>query len=91
MSAFNQTSQFINTMLVEFLVSNYRSISDEQILSLVPSEQQEYLNNIIEKGTYNSMIKFFFCHFDVRRNLDKSLTISIRFLKISPFVEMTKA
>jgi AAA15 family ATPase/GTPase len=55
MSAFNQTSQFINTMLVEFLVSNYRSISDEQILSLVPSEQQEYLNNIIEKGTYKAL------------------------------------
>ncbi|OAD18773.1 hypothetical protein THIOM_005622, partial [Candidatus Thiomargarita nelsonii] len=40
---------FLNTMLIEFSVSNYRSISDEQILSLVPSEQQEYLNNIIEK------------------------------------------
>jgi AAA15 family ATPase/GTPase len=42
-------------MLVEFSVSNYRSISDEQILSLVPSEQQEYLNNIIEKGTYKAL------------------------------------
>jgi hypothetical protein len=40
-------------MLVEFSVSNYRSIGDEQILSLVPSEQ--YLNNIIEKGTYKAL------------------------------------
>jgi len=35
-------------MLVEFSVSNYRSIGDEQILSLVPSEQlikMRYLQN----------------------------------------------
>ncbi|WP_216092584.1 AAA family ATPase [Candidatus Marithrix sp. Canyon 246] len=38
-------------MLVEFSVSNYRSIGDEQILSLVPSEQQQ-LNNILENGKY---------------------------------------
>jgi hypothetical protein len=42
-------------MLVEFSVSNYRSIGDEQILSLVPSSAQEYLNNILEKGTYNAL------------------------------------
>jgi len=42
-------------MLVEFSVSNYRSIGDEQILSLVPSEQQEYLNNILEQGTYKAL------------------------------------
>ncbi len=40
-------------MLVEFSVSNYRSIGDEQILSLVPSEH--YLNNIIEKGKYKAL------------------------------------
>jgi hypothetical protein len=42
-------------MLVEFSVSNYRSIGDEQILSLVPSEQKEYLNNIIEQGKYKAL------------------------------------
>jgi len=42
-------------MLVEFSVSNYRSIGDEQILSLVPSERKEYLNNIIEKGEYKAL------------------------------------
>lgn len=42
-------------MLVEFSVSNYRSIGDEQILSLVPSEGKEYLNNIIEKGEYKAL------------------------------------
>jgi hypothetical protein len=42
-------------MLIEFSVSNYRSIGDEQILSLVPSEQQEYLNNIIQNGTSKAL------------------------------------
>jgi AAA15 family ATPase/GTPase len=42
-------------MLVEFLVSNYRSIGDEQILSLVPSERKESLNNIIEQGQYKAL------------------------------------
>ncbi len=42
-------------MLVEFSVSNYRSIGDEQILSLVPSEQKDYLNNIIEQGKYKAL------------------------------------
>ncbi|MEK8019884.1 MAG: ATP-binding protein [Candidatus Parabeggiatoa sp.] len=42
-------------MLVEFSVSNYRSIGDEQILSLVPSSSQEYLNNILEQGTYKAL------------------------------------
>lgn len=42
-------------MLVEFSVSNYRSIGDEQILSLVPSEQKQYLNNIIENGKYKTL------------------------------------
>lgn len=42
-------------MLVEFSVSNYRSIGDEQILSLVPSEQKEYSNNILEQGRYKAL------------------------------------
>lgn len=42
-------------MLVEFSVANYRSIGDEQILSLVPSEQKQQLNNIIKKGKYKAL------------------------------------
>jgi AAA15 family ATPase/GTPase len=42
-------------MLVEFSVSNYRSIGDEQILSLVPASSKAYLNNIIEKGQYKAL------------------------------------
>ena len=43
-------------MLIEFKVSNYRSIGEEQILSLVPApKQKDYLENIISKGKYNAL------------------------------------
>ncbi|SFD18371.1 hypothetical protein SAMN05518672_101928 [Chitinophaga sp. CF118] len=38
-------------MLIEFKISNYRSIGKEQILSLVPApKQRDFPDNIIEKG-----------------------------------------
>ena len=43
-------------MLLEFKVSNYRSIGDEQILSLVPApKQKDYPENIIENGKYRAL------------------------------------
>ena len=43
-------------MLLEFKVSNYRSIGEEQILSLVPApKQRDYTDNILEKGKYNAL------------------------------------
>lgn len=43
-------------MLIEFRVSNYRSIGEEQILSLIPAaKQKEYLDNIISNGKYNAL------------------------------------
>ena len=43
-------------MLLEFRVTNYRSIGDEQILSLVPSRgQKEYSENVILKNKYSSL------------------------------------
>ncbi len=40
-------------MLIEFKVSNYRSIGEEQILSLIPAQKQkDYLDNIISKGKH---------------------------------------
>ena len=44
-------------MLVEFRVSNYRSIGDEQILSMVPSmNQKEFPENILSQGKHNALI-----------------------------------
>src|SRR4051812_1476709 len=38
-------------MLIEFKISNYRSIGEEQVLSLVPApKQRDFPDNIIEKG-----------------------------------------
>jgi AAA15 family ATPase/GTPase len=43
-------------MLIEFRVSNYRSIGEEQILSLVPApKQKEHLDNIIQNGKYEAL------------------------------------
>jgi AAA15 family ATPase/GTPase len=43
-------------MLLEFKVSNYRSIGEEQIISLVPAQKQrEHIENIIMKGKYEAL------------------------------------
>ncbi|MEA5479555.1 ATP-binding protein [Pseudanabaena galeata UHCC 0370] len=43
-------------MLIEFRVSNYRSIGEEQVLSLVPApKQKEYLDNIIRNGKHEAL------------------------------------
>ncbi|MFK7907908.1 MAG: ATP/GTP-binding protein [Chitinophagales bacterium] len=43
-------------MLIEFRVSNYRSIGEEQIISLVPTpKQREYPENILTKGKYKAL------------------------------------
>lgn len=43
-------------MLIEFRVSNYRSIAEEQILSLIPApKQKEYPDNIFSKGSHKAL------------------------------------
>ena len=43
-------------MLIEFRVANFRSIGEEQILSLIPaSNQKEYFDNIIEEGKNSAL------------------------------------
>lgn len=43
-------------MLLEFKVSNYRSIGEEQVISLIPApKQKDYTQNIIEKGKYRAL------------------------------------
>jgi uncharacterized protein len=43
-------------MLIEFRVTNYRSIGEEQILSLIPAaKQKDYLDNIISNGKYKAL------------------------------------
>lgn len=43
-------------MLLEFKVSNYRSIGEEQTVSLIPApKQKDHLENIITKGRYQAL------------------------------------
>lgn len=43
-------------MLLEFKVYNYRSIGDEQTISLIPApKQKDHLQNIISKGRYQAL------------------------------------
>jgi len=43
-------------MFLEFKVSNYRSIGEEQVLSLIPaSNQKEYPDNIFTKGKHRAL------------------------------------
>jgi AAA15 family ATPase/GTPase len=43
-------------MLIEFKVSNYRSVGEEQILSLIPSgKQKEHPDNIISNGKHRAL------------------------------------
>jgi predicted ATPase len=43
-------------MLIEFRATNYRSIGEEQILSLIPAaKQREYPQNIIPSGNHSSL------------------------------------
>lgn len=43
-------------MLLEFKVSNYRSIGEEQVLSLVPApKQRDFPENILKKGKYDAL------------------------------------
>lgn len=42
-------------MLIQFLVSNYASIKDEQILSMEPSNDNEHEENVVNKGQYTAL------------------------------------
>ncbi len=43
-------------MLLEFRVTNFRSVCDEQVLSLVPAvKQKEYTANVLKNGRYEAL------------------------------------
>lgn len=42
-------------MLIQFLVSNYASIKDEQILSMEPSNDNEHEENVVNKGQHQAL------------------------------------
>jgi AAA15 family ATPase/GTPase len=65
-------------MLLEFKVSNYRSIGEEQTLSLVPApKQKDYLVNVIAKGKYEALnaISIYGANESGKSNLLKSMSL----------------
>ena len=43
-------------MLLEFKISNYRSIGDEQTISFIPAQKQkDHLQNILRQGKYQAL------------------------------------
>ncbi len=73
-------------MLIEFRVSNYRSISDEQIISLIPSnKQKEHLENILELGKYQALnaLALYGSNSGGKSNLLKSMSLFDRMIHTS--------
>jgi len=73
-------------MLIEFKVSNYRSISDEQVLSLVPSnKQKEHQENILELGKHQALnaLALYGSNSGGKSNLLKSMSLFDRMIHTS--------
>lgn len=73
-------------MLLEYKVSNYRSIGDEQILSMIPaSKQKEHLENIIDAGSYSALnaVAFYGANAGGKSNLLMSMSLMSKIIHIS--------
>jgi AAA15 family ATPase/GTPase len=73
-------------MLLEFKVSNYRSIGEEEILSLIPaSMQKEHPENIISKGGYKVLnaIGLYGNNASGKSNLLRSMSLFDKILHLS--------
>ncbi len=73
-------------MLLEFKVSNYRSIGEEQTLSLVPApKQKEHLQNIINKGRYQALnaLSLYGPNGGGKSNILKSMSLLDRLVHVS--------
>ncbi len=73
-------------MLLEFKVSNYRSIGEEQTLSLVPAaKQKDHLQNILNKGRYQALnaISFYGPNGGGKSNILKAMSLLDRLVNVS--------
>lgn len=73
-------------MLIEFKVSNYRSIGEEQTLSLIPApKQKDYPQNIIAKGRYHALnaISLYGPNGGGKSNILKAMSLLDRLVHIS--------
>lgn len=73
-------------MLLQFKVSNFRSIAEEQIISLIPApKQREFGDNILETEKYSSLnaIAFYGPNGSGKSNLLKAMSLMDRMLHLS--------
>lgn len=73
-------------MLLEFKVSNYRSIGEEQTISLIPAQKQrDHLQNIITKGRYQALnaISLYGPNGGGKSNILKAMSLLDRLVHIS--------
>jgi len=73
-------------MLIEFRVSNYRSIGEEQILSLIPdTKKSDSNNNVIEKGKHKALnaIAIYGSNASGKSNLLLSMSLLDRLVHLS--------
>ncbi len=73
-------------MLLEFKVSNYRSIAEEQTMSLIPAlKQKDHLQNIISKGRYQALnaISLYGPNGGGKSNVLKSMSLLDRLVHVS--------
>lgn len=73
-------------MLLEFKVSNYRSIGEEQTISLIPVQnQKDQTQNIIHKNKYNALnaIALYGANASGKSNILKAMSLLSRIVHIS--------
>jgi AAA15 family ATPase/GTPase len=73
-------------MLLEFKVSNYRSIGEEQTISLIPApKQKDHIQNIINKGRYQALnaISLYGPNGGGKSNILKAMSLLDRLVHIS--------
>ena len=73
-------------MLLEFRVANYRSIGEEQIVSLIPAgKQKEYADNILVQGKHQALnaLSFYGPNGGGKSNILKAMSLLDKLVKIS--------
>jgi len=80
-------------MLIEFRVSNFRSIGEEQVLSLVPApKQKEHLDNIIKNGKHEALnaVAIYGANASGKSNLLKAMAALDRIINLSAHSSSTQ-
>jgi AAA15 family ATPase/GTPase len=72
-------------MLLESKVSNYRSIGEEQTISLIPASKKEHEENIIQNNKYSALnaIALYGANASGKFNILKAMRLLDRIIHIS--------